>query len=64
MLLGLTEPTAGQIRVGGFDPTREPLKVKRFTGYMPERMGFYDNLTARQNLDFTADLNGIDAKNG
>jgi len=59
MLLGLTEPTAGTAQVCGFNPTREPLKVKRLVGYMPEKVGFYDNLTARKNLDFIAELNNI-----
>jgi len=59
MLLGLTEPVAGTAQVCGFNPTREPLKVKRLVGYMPEKVGFYDNLTARKNLDFIAELNNI-----
>ena len=59
MLLGLTEPTSGTSRVCGFDPTREPLKVKRQVGYLPENIGFYDNLTARENLQFIAELNNI-----
>jgi ABC-2 type transport system ATP-binding protein len=59
MMLGLTEPTAGSVRVCGFDATREPLKVKRIAGYLPEIVGFYYNLTARENLDFIADLNNI-----
>ena len=59
MLLGLTEPASGTAKVLGFDSTREPLKVKRFTGYLPEKVGFYENLTARENLRFIADLNGI-----
>lgn len=59
MLLGLTEPTSGMARIGGFDSTREPLKVKRITGYLPEKVGFYEDLTARENLDYTAALNGL-----
>jgi ABC-2 type transport system ATP-binding protein len=59
MLLGLTEPTSGTARVYGYDPIREPLKVKRIVGYMPEKIGFYDDLTARENLDYTAWLNGL-----
>src|SRR4030042_2065992 len=59
MLLGLTEPVSGMARVCGFNPTREPLKVKRIVGYLPENVGFYDNLTAAENLRFVADLNGI-----
>jgi len=59
MLLGLTEPTSGKARICGFDSTREPLKVKRITGYLPEKVGFYEDLTARENLDYTAALNGF-----
>ncbi len=58
MLLGLTEPTAGKAEVCGFSPTREPLKVKRMVGYFPEKIGFYNDLTARQNLRYTGSLNG------
>jgi ABC-2 type transport system ATP-binding protein len=59
MLLGLTETTAGTVRVVGLDPTREPLAVKRRVGYMPDAVGFYDNMTARENLRYTAKLAGI-----
>jgi len=59
MLLGLSEPTSGTARVCGFDPTREALKVKRVVGYLPESVGFYDDLTATENLRFVARLNGI-----
>ncbi|MDW8328174.1 MAG: ABC transporter ATP-binding protein [Anaerolineales bacterium] len=59
MLLGLTEPTAGRVRVLGYDPTREPLKVKARVGYLPDQVGFYDELTARENLRYIARLNRI-----
>jgi ABC-2 type transport system ATP-binding protein len=59
MMLGLTEPASGSVSVLGFNPIREPLQVKRQVGYLPERVGFYENLTARENLRFIADLNGI-----
>jgi ABC-2 type transport system ATP-binding protein len=59
MLLGLTEPAGGSASIFGFSPTREPLKVKRLIGYLPENVGFYNDLTARQNLQFIAELNGI-----
>lgn len=59
MLLGLTEPTSGDCRVFNFDPVREPLKVKRISGYLAEKVGFYENITARQNLRYIARLNGI-----
>ena len=59
MLLGLTEPTKGVVRVVGLDPTREPLAVKRHVGYLPDNVGFYPTLTGRENLRYTAKLNGI-----
>jgi ABC-2 type transport system ATP-binding protein len=63
MLLGLTEPSAGKARVLGFDPVREPLKVKRHVGYLPENLGFYGDMTARENLAFVARLNGLTGAN-
>jgi len=59
MLLGLTEPTRGVVRVVGLDPTREPLAVKRQVGYLPDNVGFYGGMTGRENLRYTARLNGI-----
>jgi ABC-2 type transport system ATP-binding protein len=59
MLLGLTEPTSGTVRVLGADPAREPVRVKGMIGYLPENMGFYRDLNARQTLQFIADLNGL-----
>jgi len=59
LLLGLTEPTGGSVRVLGRDPAREGLAVKRQIGYLPENVGFYDDLTARENIRFIARLNRI-----
>jgi ABC-2 type transport system ATP-binding protein len=59
MLLGLTEPSSGGARVAGFDPARNPIEVKRRVGYLPDAVGFYDGMTGRQNLRYTAKLNGF-----
>jgi ABC-2 type transport system ATP-binding protein len=59
MLLGLTEPTSGRALVAGFDPLREPLEVKRRVGYLPDQVGFYDTLSARDNLAYTGRLGGL-----
>ena len=59
MLLGLTDPTEGTVRVLGLDPTRYPLQVKARVGYIPDRVGFYDDLSAWDNLFYTAKLNGL-----
>jgi ABC-2 type transport system ATP-binding protein len=59
MLLGLTEPSEGRAEVAGFDPLREPLEVKRRVGYLPDQVGFYDGLSARDNLGYTGRLSGL-----
>jgi ABC-2 type transport system ATP-binding protein len=59
MLLGLTEPTSGWAKVAEFNPTREAIKVKRIVGYIPESIGFYEDMNARENLRFIARLNHI-----
>ena len=62
MLLGLTEPTSGQVQVLNMDPARQPLSVKARVGYIPDQVGFYDDLSAVENLLYTAKLNGIPSK--
>ncbi len=59
MLLGLTEISGGEVSVLGFNPAREPLSVKRRVGYLPDTVGFYDQLTATDNLRYTARLLGF-----
>ena len=62
MLLGLTEPTAGRATIAGCDCTRNPLEVKSIVGYLPDNVGFYTDMTGRQNLRFTGRLNGLGGK--
>jgi ABC-2 type transport system ATP-binding protein len=64
MLLGLTEPTSGTVRVLGMDPTRRALDVKSRVGYLPDAVGFYPTMTGRENLRYTARLNGLDRAAG
>jgi ABC-2 type transport system ATP-binding protein len=59
MLLGLSEPTEGEALVMGLDPAWEPREVKRRVGYLPDAVGFYGGLTGRQNIRYTARLNGL-----
>jgi ABC-2 type transport system ATP-binding protein len=60
MLLGLIEPSSGELEILGRDPRRHPLEVKRMVGFLPDAVGFYDTMTGRENLRFTARLNGVD----
>lgn len=56
---GLLVPDGGTIRALGVDATRESLTVQASLGYMPQRFGLYEDLTARENLDLYADLQGL-----
>ena len=60
MLLGLSDISDGTARVLGYDPIREPLAIKRRVGYLPDQVGFYDNLSASDNLRFIARLLGLE----
>lgn len=62
MLLGLTEPTSGSVKVCGIDPTCNPIEVKKRVGYLPEDVGFYFNRNGMENLMFTARLNRMSGK--
>jgi len=60
MLLGLSHPSEGTARVCGIDPTRKARDIKKLVGYLPENVGFYEDLNAVQSLEYVSDLNGID----
>jgi ABC-2 type transport system ATP-binding protein len=62
MMLGLTEPTSGSVKVCGINSTTNPIDVKKIVGYLPEDIGFYDELTGMENLMFTARLNAMSRK--
>lgn len=59
VMLGLTEPTSGTAHVCGYNATSDPISVKKKVGYMPDSVGFYDNMTALENLMYIGELNGI-----
>jgi ABC-2 type transport system ATP-binding protein len=59
MMLGLTEPTSGTAMVCGYNATTNPIAVKKKVGYMPDSVGFYDSMTALENLVYIGRLNGI-----
>jgi ABC-2 type transport system ATP-binding protein len=56
---GLLVPDAGSIRALGMDSTHDSLTVQAALGYMPQRFGLYEDLTAQENLDLYADLQGV-----
>ena len=62
MLVGLTKPTAGTVRIGGIDVWDEPVQAKALIGYVPDAAALYQQLTAREFLNFVADVFRLDRR--
>lgn len=60
MLASLLAPDAGLLRIGGIDPVADPAAVRAMVGWMPDALGAWPSLTARETLVMTARLYGID----
>ena len=60
MLYTLLRPDAGAIRIDGRDARLEPLAVRRTLGVLPDSRGLYKRLTARENIEYFAALQGLD----
>ena len=60
MLASLLAPDAGTIRIGGVDPSEDPLAARRILGWMPDALGAWPSLTARETIVTTARLYGIE----
>lgn len=58
ILVGLIEPTSGTAIIDNYDVVKDPIRVKKISGYLPENVSLYGDLTARQNVKYIADLNG------
>jgi ABC-2 type transport system ATP-binding protein len=52
MMVGLIEPTSGRCLIKGIDAIRKPIEAKRIIGYLPDGIGFYGHLNAKQNLTY------------
>ena len=59
MMLGLTEPTTGSVKVCDIDSTTHPIEVKLKVGYLPEDVGFYEDMTARAKAERLLDRIGL-----
>ena len=62
MLLDLTDPTSGTAEISGLDCTRDALAVKKIVGYLPDNVGFYPDMSGRENLIFSGMMNGLTRK--
>jgi len=60
MITGLLRPTEGQVRIGGVDVVAQPLEARQRFGAVPETPALYEYLTAREFLEFVAEVRGAD----
>ena len=63
ILTGFLPPNSGTVRIGGYDIQKEPLKVKRLLGYLPEHNPLYTEMTVRDYLFFVAETKGVERPN-
>jgi ABC-2 type transport system ATP-binding protein len=54
LLLGLTHPTSGSAMLFGLDSVRDSVRIRTRIGYLAQDPRYYDHLTARETLRFTA----------
>jgi daunorubicin resistance ABC transporter ATP-binding subunit len=59
ILSGILDPTQGSAKVGGYDITKEPGKVKKIIGVCPQHSAYYKYLTGRENIKLFGDLHGM-----
>ena len=59
MVCGVLKPDAGRIVIGGIDIWLEPKKVKQNLGVVPQEIAVYEDLSARDNLNFWGSLYGL-----
>lgn len=60
MLASLLAPDAGTLRLGGLDPVADAAGVRAITGWMPDTLGAWPSLTARETLVMTGRLYGLE----
>src|SRR5215472_17152715 len=64
ILAGILRPTQGTVQVGEFDGNTEHGRtgIKRILGYLPQDLGMYPDLSAREFLDYIGILKGMDER--
>jgi len=58
-ILGLINKNSGIIKINGINISNNGKEIKKNIGFLPERVAFYDNLTALQNLYFYAEMKNV-----
>jgi ABC-2 type transport system ATP-binding protein len=59
MIAGMVKPGSGRVIIKDYDALTERIKIKPLIGYMPQRFGFYEYMTVKENLYFFLDIFGV-----
>lgn len=59
MLVGLVTPDHGNANIDGFDVQHHKLAIRQRIGYLPHNPGIYPRLSARENIEYFAELSGM-----
>ena len=59
ILTGLLAPDAGVVTIDGQDVAKDPLRVKRIIGVLPEDLGLFDSLTIEEHLELCGRVYGL-----
>ena len=59
-LVGLLKRDHGTISIGGVDPEKDPMAVRRNIGFLTDQFGLYERLTTREYLHYFGELNGME----
>jgi ABC-2 type transport system ATP-binding protein len=59
MLSTLFLPSSGDALIGGHSVSKDPMAVRRLIGVVPQELALYDDLTARENLNFWGNMYGL-----
>lgn len=62
ILMGFIFPDSGEVKIFGRDVVKDGKIIRKKIGFLPEELGFYETLTAYENMDFYARLFGIPKK--
>jgi len=62
LLMGMLQPTSGELIVGGLSAFRDAVEVKRLVGYLPDEPVFYDFMRGREIIRFIGEMHGLDRR--
>lgn len=63
MIMGLLKPDHGSITVDGMDVVKKNIEIRKMLGFVPQELAIYENMSARENVEFFGSLYGLRGKN-